>query len=107
MERKELRNIFVADIDNVVAVLDMTSRIIDTAGKRLGVDFLSQSIDLADKRIHMYTGIDFLAYTLGVDTKTEPFGVNDIVERKSFEYGGYTFFQLSDTDPDDGSTYYR
>lgn len=92
------------DINMMLGLMELLRQFKETTLDRYDVCILS--IDPDDKRVHIYAGIDYLAYALGEETSTEPFDTNDIKERKYFTYEGYTFFELSDNDPD-GGVYYR
>lgn len=91
------------DVNMMLGLMELVSKFKDTIKERYDVDILQ--VDPLERRVHIYAGIDYLAWALGADTKTEPFSVREFKEKKYFEYAGYTFFQLCDTK--DGEIVYR
>lgn len=92
------------DINTMLGLMELVRQFKETTMDRYDVSIIS--LDPDDKRVHIYAGIDYLAYALGEETSTEPFDVRDVKERKYFTYKGWTFYELSDNDPD-GGIYYR
>ena len=95
-----------ADAEHFIAMADMMKRVMQMTEESTSVKLIGEGIDFVDKRVHMYTGIDYLAYVLGAETREEVFKVQDVKMKKLFEYAGWTFFELSENDGE-GGYYYR